>query len=350
MSYICTNCGKETPTSTFHNACECGGLFSLPQDHLPLWQESLIDKSVWSQFRYHAFMNLDGDVWRRVSMGEGMTPIVSYNGSVFLKMDFMMPTLSFKDRGAATLVSHMKAIGVKKCVQDSSGNAGVAVAAYCARSGIACEIYVPEGTSPNKIAMIEGFGAKAVVVPGTRDHCAEVCRSKVKEEGAYYANHVYNPYFYEGTKAYIYETFEQLKRIPRHIFIELGNGTLFIGAVLALEHLMRSGVIDEFPQLIAVQSENCAPFYETEEQGSSSLVEVTPKPTLAEGIAIGKPARADEVLDMIRRHNVKVITAPEDRILPCREEMAKRGFYVEHTTAAALAACRLLDAQQGISE
>lgn len=59
--------------------------------------------------------------------------------------------------------------------------------------------------------MIEGFGAKAVVVPGTRDHCAEVCRSKVKEEGAYYANHVYNPYFYEGTKAYIYETFEQLK-------------------------------------------------------------------------------------------------------------------------------------------
>ncbi len=144
MSYICTSCGKETPTSTFHNTCECGGLFSLPQDHLPLWQESLIDKSVWSQFRYHAFMNLDGDVWRRVSMGEGMTPIASYNGSVFLKMDFMMPTLSFKDRGAAALVSHMKAIGVKKCVQDSSGNAGVAVAAYCARSGIACEIYVPK--------------------------------------------------------------------------------------------------------------------------------------------------------------------------------------------------------------
>ena len=97
-------------------------------------------------------------------------------------------------------------------------------------------------------------------------------------------------------------------------------------------------IVERGGKLIAVQSENCAPFYETEEQGSSSLVEVTPKPTLAEGIAIGKPARADEVLDMIRRHNVKVITAPEDRILPCREEMAKRGFYVEHTTAAALAA------------
>lgn len=338
MNYICTRCGKETPTTTFQNACECGGLFSLPQDHLPLWKESLIEKNVWSQFRYHAFMNLDGDTWRRVSMGEGMTPIVPFDGNVFFKMDFMMPTLSFKDRGAAALVSHMKAIGVKKCVQDSSGNAGVAVAAYCARCGIKCEIYVPEGTSPNKIAMIEGFGAKAVVVPGTRDHCADVCRSKVKEEGAYYANHVYNPYFYEGTKAYIYETFEQLGRMPINIFIELGNGTLFIGAVLALEHLLRSGAIDQFPQIIAVQSEHCAPFYETVERGEDKLVHVEPKPTLAEGIAIGQPSRAGEVLGMIHKHNIRVITAPEEKILPCREEMARRGFYVEHTTAAALAA------------
>ena len=148
--------------------CECGGLFSLPQDHLPLWDKSLIDQKVWSLFRYHAFMNLDAGEWKSVSMGEGMTPIVPFNEDVLFKMDFMMPTLSFKDRGAAALVSHMKAIGVKKCVQDSSGNAGVAVAAYCARCGIECEIYVPEGTSPNKISMIEGFGAKAVVVPGSR--------------------------------------------------------------------------------------------------------------------------------------------------------------------------------------
>ena len=93
--------------------CKCGGLFSLPQDHLPLWDKSLIDQKVWSLFRYHAFMNLDAGEWKSVSMGEGMTPIVPFNEDVLFKMDFMMPTLSFKDRGAAALVSHMKAIGVK---------------------------------------------------------------------------------------------------------------------------------------------------------------------------------------------------------------------------------------------
>lgn len=338
MEFYCTQCGLTVSASTLENTCACGGLFSLPQDSLPLWKETLIDKSVWGQFRYHQFMNLEDDSWREVSMGEGMTPIVKLDHDILVKMDYMMPTLSFKDRGAAVLVSHMKSIGVKKCVQDSSGNAGVAVAAYCARSGIACEIYVPEGTSPGKIAMIEGFGAKAVIVEGSRDHCADVCRSKVKEEGAYYANHVYNPFFYEGTKAYIYETFEQLGRIPQNIFIELGNGTLFIGALLALEHLLRSNVIPRMPQIIAVQSENCAPFYETLENNLSHLAEVQPKPTLAEGIAIGKPARAAEVLDMIHRHSIRVITAPEDQILPCREQLARKGFYVEHTTAAALAA------------
>lgn len=338
MQYSCNKCSLKTDASTTALTCKCGGLFTLPQEHLPNWAPSLIDTETWSQFRYRAFMNIDGDVWRSVSMGEGMTPIVRFNDDILLKMDFLMPTLSFKDRGAATLVSHMKSIGVKKCVQDSSGNAGIAVAAYCARCAIDCEIYVPEGTSPNKISMISGYGAKVVVVPGSRDHCADVCRDKVRKEGAFYANHVFNPYFYEGMKAYIYETFEQLKRIPENIFIELGNGTLFIGAVLALEHLERSGAINHFPQVIAIQSENCAPFAKTIELGAKELVSIEPKPTLAEGIAIGQPARASEILDMFRRHHIRAVTAPEGEINDYRKLLASRGFYVEHTTAAALAA------------
>ncbi len=304
----------------------------------PLWNEALIDRSTWSLFRYRKFLALDSEEWRSISMGEGMTPIIPFNGDILLKMDYMMPTLSFKDRGAATLVAHMKAIGVKKCLQDSSGNAGVAVAAYCARAGIECEIMVPEGTSPNKIKMITALGATATVVEGSRDHCADVCRQKVKDHGYYYANHVFNPVFYEGTKTYIYETLEQLGRMPENIFIELGNGTLFIGAVLALEHLLRSKAIDHMPQIIAIQSENCAPFYETIEQDSETLISIEPKPTLAEGIAIGQPARAKEILDMIRRHRIRVVTAPEDKILDARGRLAGKGLYVEHTTAAALAA------------
>ena len=111
-----------------------------------------------------------------------------------------MPTLSFKDRGAAVLIAHAKAIGVDRVVQDSSGNAGNSVAAYCGRVGIACDIFVPEGTSDKKIRMIEAHGATAHIIPGNRDHCADVCRATAREKQLYYANHVYNPFFYEGPR------------------------------------------------------------------------------------------------------------------------------------------------------
>ena len=344
MDFICTKCGKRTSTTTHSPRCSCGGLFELDFTP-PKWDASLIDQNEWSQFRYRRFMALEGEAWRDVTMGEGRTPIISLDDDVMLKMDYMMPTLSFKDRGAATLVAHMKSIGVKTCVQDSSGNAGNAVAAYAARAGISCEIFVPEGTSPSKIRMIESHGAKANVVPGTRDHCADVCRAKVRDEGAYYANHVYNPFFYEGMKAYIYETFEELGRIPANIVIPVGNGTLFIGAIKALEHLQASGAIEKFPQIIALQSAHCDPLYQAWTAKSQEPAHITPSPTMAEGIAIGVPMRGRELLDMARRHNVRFVIAPEEMILAARAAIAARGVYCEHTTAANYAAylnyCRI---------
>lgn len=216
FSYVCTACGKKTPADTLAPVCGCGGLFELDFKS-PKWDDAKIDQKCWSIFRYRDFMAVDGDAWQSVSLGEGMTPLVELEPGLYVKVDYAMPTLSFKDRGAATLVAHMKAIGVKSCVQDSSGNAGNAVAAYCARAGIQCEIYVPEGTSPKKITMIEAHGAKVHVIPGSRDHCADVCRARVREEGIYYANHVVNPFFYEGMKAYIYEVCMKSSAVSRNM-------------------------------------------------------------------------------------------------------------------------------------
>lgn len=97
-------------------------------------------------------MALEGDAWRGVTMGEGRTPIIRLDDDVMLKMDYMMPTLSFKDRGAATLVSHMKAIGVKSCVQDSSGNAGNAVAAYARAPASAAKSSCQKARAPRRSA------------------------------------------------------------------------------------------------------------------------------------------------------------------------------------------------------
>ncbi|MGO1594735.1 MAG: threonine synthase [Ancrocorticia sp.] len=340
LTFQCTSCGHHEPTTTRTPSCpRCGGLWDLEYEP-PRFDPTRIDTQEWSQFRYRRYMALDDESWRNITLGEGMTPIVRFNDDILLKMDYFMPTLSFKDRGAAALIAHCQAIGVDSVVQDSSGNAGNSVAAYCGRAGIACEIFVPEGTSPKKIAMIEAHGATVNVVPGSRDHCAQVCRSKVAEQGVYYANHVYNPFFYEGTKTYIYETFEQLGRIPRHILIPVGNGTLYLGAIYALEHLVSSGAIHEMPQIIAVQSEKCDPLLQAVERREPTPVTITPEPTIAEGIAIGEPMRGRQILALAKKHGVRFVHAPENDIMTARAELAAKGVYCEHTTAANLAAYR----------
>ena len=344
MEFICEKCGRREAVTTRSAHCVCGGLWKLSFEP-PKFDLADVDRQEWSLFRYRSFMALEGESWRGVTMGEGMTPVVRLDDDVQLKMDYFMPTLSFKDRGAAVLIAHCRAIGVDRVVQDSSGNAGNAVAAYCAKAGIACEIFVPEGTSPKKIDMIRAHGAVCTVVPGTRDHCADVCRSKVEREGVYYANHVYNPFFYEGTKTYIYEIFEQLGRIPANLVIPVGNGTLFLGAMYALEHLLSSGAIGRFPQIIALQSQNCDPLLRAAAKGEPEPETVVPAPTIAEGIAIGKPMRGEEILALAKKHGVRFVHAPEDSILAARAALARKGVYCEHTTAANYAAyleyCRL---------
>jgi len=346
MKYICSHCHREESITTRHAKCACGGLWQLDY-RPPAFTADGIDRAEWSQFRYHRYMALNGDAWRAVSMGEGMTPVIRFDDNVLLKMDYLMPTLSFKDRGAAVLVAHCKSIGVEKVMQDSSGNAGNSVAAYCARAGIACEIFVPEGTSPKKINMIEAHGAIANVVPGSRDHCADVCRAKVEAEGVYYANHVYNPFFYEGTKTYIYEVYEQLGRIPQHLIIPVGNGTLFLGVMQALEHLLASGVIAQMPTIIAVQSEYYDPLLRAAARHESEPAAITPQPTIAEGIAIGEPMRGATILAYAAKYGVRFIHAPEKDILHARVTLAARGIYCEHTTAANYAAYLHYCAQNG---
>lgn len=337
VEFECTWCGKKYPVDTLEYKCECGGLFKLNYDK-PEFTKDLIDESEWNIFRYKKFMPFETESFKSVTLGEGLSPIVEYDENLLMKMDYMMPTLSFKDRGAAALLTHCKDIGVKSVVQDSSGNAGNSVAAYAAKLGIECEIFVPENTSPKKINMIEAHGATCHVIKGNRDHCADECRKYVKESGKYYANHVYNPYFYEGTKTYIYEIYEELGYMPENIFLPLGNGTLFIGSILALEHLLDSKIIDKIPNIVAIQSEKCAPFAKAKSEKLDRIPDIIPEDTLAEGIAIGKPMRDKEILEYIYKYDIDIVEIPEKDILPARKKLALKGAYVEHTTAGNLAA------------
>lgn len=98
MEFICSKCGKRAPASTRDYHCKCGGLWQL-DFHPPKFDLAQVDKEEWSQYRYRKFMAIEDDSWKEVSLGEGMTPIVRLDDDILLKLDYCMPTLSFKDRG-----------------------------------------------------------------------------------------------------------------------------------------------------------------------------------------------------------------------------------------------------------
>ena len=276
-----------------------------------------------------------------ISMGEGLTPMVPLNNdnpNLLVKLDYLMPTMSFKDRGAVILIAKAKELGVKKVIQDSSGNAGTSIAAYAHRAGMACDIYVPQHTSEKKIKQISAHGAVVHVVKGSREDTARAALAAVERGDGFYASHVYNPFFYQGTKTYAYEIYEQLKgEVPEVLIIPVGNGTLVLGAYYGFKELFNLGLISKIPKIIAVQSQNCAPIYKSFIEGKDYVQETVNTGTLAEGIAIADPKRGKQILSAVRDTQGEIITAPEDDIPKARQYLAERGFYIEPTTAATFA-------------
>lgn len=340
MNYICTECKEKFALESNRWKCLCGGLLHLEYEKKPLdFQATTISKnhSLWKYIDALPFGTTD--CWREITLGEGDTPLLVIDKNLYAKADYYMPTLSFKDRGAVTLVAMAKKLGVKRVVADSSGNAGTAIAAYSARAGIACDVFVPASTSDKKIKQIEAHGATIHKIPGTREDTAKAAIDMVETHNLYYASHIYNPLFWEGTKTYFYEVFEQFgNAMPDVFIIPVGNGTLLLGAYIAFQELLAWGLIDKMPKILAVQADNCAPILKAFHQGSTTVNPVENTGTLAEGIAIAAPARGAEILEAVRQTGGDIIGVAEEEINLARQTLAAQGIYVEITAAANYAA------------
>lgn len=342
IKYICCKCNKKYDPKTLVFRCDCGGLLDIDEFDFSFSKKDILSNE-WSLFRYLKALPFDNNSnsWKDITMGEGLTPIVPLDKTypnILVKVDYLMPTLSFKDRGAAILISKAKEMGIRKVIQDSSGNAGNSIAAYASRAGIDCDIYVPEGTSSKKIRQISSHGAKVHIVKGTREDTAIEALNAVENGEGFYASHVYNPFFYQGTKTYAYEIYEQLNgKIPESVVIPVGNGTLLLGCYYGFKELFNLKLIEKIPKIIAVQAERCSPIYNAFKEGKDFVSETTNTGTLAEGIAIAKPMRGKQILEAVRITKGKIITAPESKINQTRKYLAKKGFYVEPTTAATFA-------------
>jgi threonine synthase len=293
-----------------------------------------------------------------VSLGEGMTPLLDVPTSVLkasgaaptssgathaspnqrwmLKLDTLHPSGSYKDRGVSVMVSQCRHLGLSHIVEDSSGNAGSSFALYCAAANIACDIYVPESTSPAKLTQVLTSGAKLIRVPGDRQATSDAIWDAAQCH--YYVSHAWNPFFFHGTKTLAFEVCEQLGwRAPDAIVIPTGNGTLLLGCWIGFDELRRAGVIDRVPRLIAVQAQNCSPL-----AGSQAH-----SPTIAEGIAIPRPIRREQCLEAIRTTGGRVVTVSESGMIASLRAAIRAGLYIEPTCASSLAAMAQLSDIEG---
>jgi threonine synthase len=274
----------------------------------------------------------------RVTMGEGNTPLATVHladREVVAKLEFEAPTGSFKDRGAAVLIAAALDVGATRVVADSSGNAGTAIAAYAARAELPCEVFVSAALPSSKVARIN---AEVVTVKGTREDVAAAAAARVEETGAFYASHVWNPWFLEGTKHYVLELSAQLGgRLPAALVLPAGNGTLVLGARRAFQEL---GVTTP---IIAVQAARCGPVAEAFAAGHDHVSPVIDQGTIAAGIAIAAPARGDEILAAVRATGGWFVTVTDDEIVAAASELAGQDFIVEPTAAAPAAALHHID-------
>ncbi|MEU7022719.1 threonine synthase [Streptomyces sp. NPDC046203] len=340
-AYVCARCRVHAPASALTWCCpRCRGPWDLDFTAAPVDPKALPSR-VNSLWRYAEALPLATEI-PHISLGEGRTPLVPLTDTVSAKLDFLSPTLSFKDRGAVMLAELARRLGPDTVIADSSGNAGTAVAAYCARAGLDCSVYVPEGTSPKKLEQIRAHGARVVIVPGDREATARATRLAADEPGVFYASHVYNPHFLHGTKTYAYELWEDLGgRLPDTLVVPVGNGTLLLGAALAIEELYGHGLVDRQPALVAVQAEAVSPLAAAFHAGADDLPEpAAARPTLAEGIAIPNPPRAAQILRAVRATAGTFLTVTEEQLRSAQLDLARRGLYVEPTGVACWAAVR----------
>jgi threonine synthase len=274
-----------------------------------------------------------------VTLGEGWTALVpgKWDGlPVSLKLDYLMPSGSFKDRGMTVMVSYLRSRGLTHVLEDSSGNAGASLSAYCAAAGMHCRVLVPETASYPKIAQIAACGAEVVTIKGSRQDVADAALAMSRE--IFYASHNWQPFFAEGTKTLAYELWEQLGfRAPDNVVVPVGYGANVLGCDRGFSELLRNGEISRMPRLFGVQAANCAPYYAAFRAGVEHFLPAPVAPTIAEGIASSKPTRMREVLAPVRASGGEIVAVSEDEIVAALATLARAGYYVEPTSAAAAA-------------
>ncbi len=333
----CTACGQ-TSLDLLDFRCPLCGQALQVQQHKRFEPVQIIGKerSIWRYVKFYPYVR-KADI---VTLGEGWTPLVRFSSKVYLKLENLNPTGSFKDRGSAVLVSAISGL-IKKSegyiAEDSSGNAGASVAAYAARAGLRSRIYVPDGVSGLKFKQTRFYGADVVKISGCRSRVAE--KAQEIEHGKFYVGHILHPLFRDGIRSLAYEIAEQLDwQVSTRIYLPASAGTLLLGTIDGFEHLVESKVIDAMPIIVACQTRQVSPLYHRFKNLSYSPPERLT--SVADALVSVDPPLLNLMVKQLKAAKGDVVMVEEEETLQAFEELAKNGFFVEPSSAVAFAAFR----------
>ncbi len=300
----------------------------------------MIKKNVHSMWRYRQMFPPS---MRRnpVTLGEGMTPVCpAVTSNISMKLEYVAPTGSFKDRGSAAMFTSLRNIvkDVKGVSEDSSGNAGASVAAYAAALGLECYVFGGDGMLAEKAMQIRAYGAELRIVRGGRDDVAAEAQQKALEKGFVYVGHAWNPYFIEGMKTVAYEIAEQTSwNPPERIYLPVSAGTLLLGVIQGFRDLLEAGLVENIPKIIAVQTIQRPALYEA---FKNVTLPEEDKPSIADALTLTNPPRLRQMVEELRLAGGDVEVVSDEEIMKALKQMGLAGVYAEPSSAVAYAAVR----------
>src|ERR1700674_1283816 len=268
-----------------------------------------------------------------VSLGEVVTPLIplprlaarlARSGEILVKDEGRLPTGSFKARGLALAVSMAKELGVTAMAMPTNGNAGAAMAAYCARAGIGATAFCPDDTPDVNVREIAMQGAQVFLVDGLIDDCGKLVAEGEKALGWFNCSTLREPYRIEGKKTMGIELAEQLGwEVPDVIFYPTGGGTGIIGMWKAFDELEQMGWIGrKRPRMVAVQAAGCAPMVKAWEDGVEHAPRWADAHTFAAGIRVPQAVGDFLILRAVRESGGFAIAVDDETIAQAWREVA----------------------------
>jgi len=348
----CWDCGAEIKDQ-YADTCEkCGGLLAIEIDLGPLKKKTPADFqdrpiSVW---KYREF--LPADPLNAVTIKEGGTPLYRCDalgkeigiGNIWVKYEGANPTGSFKDRGMTVGVTHAVEIGAKMVGCASTGNTSASLAAYAAKAGLKCAVFLPSGkVAAGKLAQAMFFGSKVVSIDGNFDDALRLARDMANERYLYLLNSI-NPYRPEGQKTVLFEIMDQLGYdVPDRIVLPVGNAGNISAVHKALTELKKIGWIKKVPKLTGIQADGSMPIVSAFNGKEKDFVPENNPETVATAIRIGNPVSGRKALAAIYDTDGYATSVTDKEILAAQRLLGmKEGVGVEPASAASVAGVRKL--------